>query len=170
MLKREVGTAQNIKDKKTRKRVLKALNKLIGKLSRMEIPDNGFYAYAHHKDIWIVVPDYKNPIDDYKCGKTFRLEYMESPGEPVGKVYLSTKEAIIYKVRAGMEEQLYHLTSGIPSDHRKGGQSQNRFHRKREEAIKSFLRKVRTTVSGVDIDKWVVVGQNQLVTRYLKEQ
>jgi len=169
MLKREVGTAQNIKDKKTRKRVLKALNKMIYRISNMDVSENGFYVYANHKDVWVVVPEYKNPIDNYTCGKSFRTDYLESPGEPVGKIYLSTKEAIIVKDFASSQEQLYHLTSGIPSKHSKGGQSQNRFHRKREEAIKAFLRRVKQKVNEVDIEKWLVLGESRLVTRYLKD-
>jgi len=57
------------------------------------------------------------------------------------------------------------LTSGIPSNHGKGGQSQGRFHRKREEAIDAFFRRVQDECLSIN-PTWEVVGEKTTVRRY----
>jgi peptide subunit release factor 1 (eRF1) len=41
------------------------------------------------------------------------------------------------------------ISSGIPSQHKKGGQSQQRFLRKHQEAVKSYVRKIEKKIHGL---------------------
>jgi peptide subunit release factor 1 (eRF1) len=45
---KELQTASNIKDKKTRKNVQKTLNKIIHYLKSLEVPKNGIFIFASY--------------------------------------------------------------------------------------------------------------------------
>lgn len=51
MLRKEYSTASNIKDKGTKKKVQKALKKLVSELSKMKMPDNGFIAFGAYNGV-----------------------------------------------------------------------------------------------------------------------
>ena len=51
LLRKEYATSHNIKNKKTKKRVQKALSRLLSKISSMRIPNNGFLAYGAYDGI-----------------------------------------------------------------------------------------------------------------------
>lgn len=60
----------------------------------------------------------------------------------IGKIKLSSKKAIISIIEGEHKDVKFKLTSGIAGKHGKGGQSRDRFQRKREEEVSAFLRKV----------------------------
>ncbi len=135
----------------------------------MEEYPNGYFVFASHKDVWLLEPSNKNINDDYYCGKRFLTEYLqESEREPVGLIRLSTKEAIFYQDYGGYVEKISIHASGIPSDHNQGGQSQNRFHRKRQEAIKAFLKRIRKESKKQWDTEPRVLGPSRLVKQYQK--
>ena len=43
------------------------------------------------------------------------------------------------------------ITSGIPSQHNQGGQSQQRFLRKHQEAVKRFVRNIEKATRGMEV-------------------
>lgn len=57
------------------------------------------------------------------------------------------------------------ITSGIPSQHGKGGQSQQRFLRKHQEAVKSFVKRVYNETK----DMAVVYIGNPLLVDMIRE-
>jgi len=65
------------------------------------------------------------------------------------------KEAILKKKWGDYIEVLTHLTSGIPSQHGKGGQSQKRFLRKHQQAIKAFSKRVKVKMDSYNVE-WEV--------------
>ena len=90
---------------------------------------------------------------------------MESQ-ERIGKIRISSKKAVISIVEGEYEEVKFKLTSGIPGKHGKGGQSRDRFARKREEEVNAFLRKIQSYANKVKAEKWILEGDKELVKRF----
>ena len=93
-------------------------------------------------------------MNKYSCGTTFDTEYYRtllSSREKVGKVTISSKLATISIIEGDFEDIKYKLTSGISGKHGKGGQSQQRFLRCRQEQIKHFSRRVKSYMDKNDI-------------------
>jgi peptide subunit release factor 1 (eRF1) len=53
--------------------------------------------------------------------------------------------------------------SDVKSDHSKGGFSQSRFERVRDEQIETHVEKCETTLDSVDADRLYVVGDRRLI-------
>jgi peptide chain release factor subunit 1 len=107
--------------------------------------------------------------DFYICGKTFDVEYLRqlmNPQQKIGKIQLSSKKTIISIIEGEFEETKFKLTSGIPGKHGKGGQSQGRFARKREEEVDAFLRKIYSYSKQLKVDKWIFEGDKEMVKRF----
>lgn len=56
--------------------------------------------------------------------------------------------------------------SGVKSDHSKGGFSQSRFERIRDEQIADHVRKCRESIDAIDAEKLYVVGDGRLIERF----
>ena len=91
-----------------------------------------------------------------------------APQERIGKIQISSKKAVISLVEGEYEEVQLKLTSGIPGKHGKGGQSRNRFARKREEEVNAFLRKVQLHADKVKAQRWIFEGDKELVKQFKK--
>lgn len=168
-LRKEYATSFNIKDKWTRKNVQKAISKIMNKLSNTKLPDTGFILFGSYDGVWIVIPDKRVNRDFYICGKTFDVEYLRqlmNPQQKIGKIQLSSKKTIISIIEGEFEETKFKLTSGIPGKHGKGGQSQGRFARKREEEVDAFLRKIYSYSKQLKVDKWIFEGDKEMVKRF----
>ena len=88
------------------------------------------------------------------------------PQERIGKIEISSKKAVISLIQGEYEEVKFKLTSGIAGKHGKGGQSRDRFARKREEEVNAFLRKIQSYANKVKAEKWILEGDKELVKRF----
>lgn len=84
------------------------------------------------------------------------LEFMES--EKIW-VLLSAGNTKIYREEGGEFEEVEHLKSRIEKQHSKGGFSQGRFERKREEQISQFMDEVKEFVEDLDGDIYLLGEQ-----------
>jgi len=148
---REVCTASNIKLKTTRKKVLKALQRVL----EVDMRSN-MIIFAAHDGLWTITPDVPLTKNHYWCGKTFRTDLIPPNIKAVYIADISAKEATLKKKLGDYEEIIAHLTSGIASQHKKGGQSQQRFLRKHQEAIKAFNKRVKEKMATYDVE-WEVI-------------
>lgn len=86
--------------------------------------------------------------------------------EKIGKIRLSSKKAMISVVDGEFEDVKFKLTSGIPGKHGKGGQSDPRFTRNRDERINAFLRKVYNHTKELNVKNWTFKGDKAIVKRF----
>ena len=94
----------------------------------------------------------------------FRLE--DEWVRPVGEFALAVVRAGVFALGEydDRERVDYHgFASGVKSDHSKGGFSQGRFERIRDEQIAAHLEDCETTIRERDVDRLFVVGDRRLV-------
>ena len=174
-LKNEQGTAANIKSKATRKNVLTALDKIIQHLRLFRsTPKNGLVAFAGNvspvegrEDIrlWSFEPAEKMETKVYWCDQVFVLEPLQDlvkEKEVYGLIVLDAREANVAVLKGKRIVPLKHLESTVPSKTVKGGMSQGRYDRLREDAINGFLTKVGEMSSQTFLEqenlKGVIIG------------
>lgn len=151
----EKGTASNIKSKNTRKAVLDALEMIARKLKLFnQTPKNGLAIFCGNVSsvegqedvrIWAIEPPKPLKSRIYRCDQTFvvdPLREMLQTDESYGLLVIDRKEATIGILDGKSIKVLHHMTSGVPSKIRAGGQSAQRFHRITEGLAKEFFRRV----------------------------
>ncbi len=154
-LEGEKGTAKNIKSTSTRKNVSEALDKIVRYLKTLKkTPENGLAIYCGNISevegqqdlrLWSIEPPLPLKVRLYRCDKEFVLEPLKNMlevDEVFGLLVMDRKEATIGLLEGKRIEVLQHLTSGIPSKIRAGGQSSQRFHRITEGLTKEFYKRV----------------------------
>ena len=154
-LKDEQGTASNIKSKTTRKNVVTALEKIVQHLKIFkETPPNGLAVFAGNisevegkEDIkvWSFEPPERLPTKIYWCDQTFVLEPLKAmiqEHDIYALIVLDAREASIGLLSGKSIKSLKNLDSTVPSKTVKGGMSQGRYDRLREDAINEFLNEI----------------------------
>ena len=84
----------------------------------------------------------------------------------MGRLYLSSKKAVISIVNGEFEEVKAKITSGISGQHKKGGSSSGRFYRKREDDIDLFFKRVQQHMKTFNVDHWKIIGEKSTVKRF----
>jgi peptide chain release factor subunit 1 len=151
----EKGTAANIKSKNTRKAVLDALERIGRQLKLIgQTPKNGLALFSGNVSevegqedvkIWSIEPPKPLKIKLYRCDQTFVLDPLKEmlqTDEVYGLLVIDRKEATIGLLEGKSIKVLQHMTSGVPSKIRAGGQSAARFSRITEGLAKEFFRRV----------------------------
>lgn len=134
-LEAEKGTAKNIKSTSTRKNVTDALEKITRHLKNFKkTPETGLAIFSGNVSkvegqtdlqLWDLEPPMPLKVRMYRCDKEFVLEplrEMMEIQEVFGLVVMDRKEATIGILEGKRIEMLQHMTSGIPSKVRAGGQ------------------------------------------------
>jgi len=110
-----------------------------------------------------------NPPEDAFC------EYAESPRverewfAPAGRYALAVVRADLFAVGVyadGERVSFEGFESDVKSDHSKGGFSQSRFERIRDDQIREHVEKCRAALADVDADRTFVVGQETLLGEF----
>lgn len=148
----EQSEAENIKSKQTRKNVKSALDKLQRKLKgSKKTPENGVALFAGNVseqegrpefEAWEIEPPEPIPSRIYRCDKEFVLEPLREmliDKNVFGIVCIDKSEAAIGYVRGNTLTVESTLESNVPGKTTKGGQSQQRFERIRENMYDTFL-------------------------------
>ena len=154
-LKNEQGTASNIKSKATRKNVVTALEKIVQHLKIFkETPPNGLAVFAGNVSetegkedirVWSFEPPERLPTKIYWCDQTFVLDPLKAmvqEHDVYALIVLDAREASIGLLSGKSIKTLKNLDSTVPSKTVKGGMSQGRYDRLREDAINEFLNEV----------------------------
>ena len=184
-LKDEQGTAANIKSKATRKNVMTALEKIIQHLRIFkQTPPNGLIVFAGNvsetegKDdinLWSFEPPEKMATKVYWCDQTFVLDplkEMTREKDIYGLIVLDARDANVGLLSGKSIKQLKHLDSTVPSKTVKGGMSQHRYDRIREDAIHDFLSKVGEKASEIlmkhELKGLIIGGPGPVKERFAK--
>lgn len=171
----EKGTASNIKSKNTRKNVLTALEKIIQHLRLFkQTPPNGLIVFCGNVSpvegredikIWSFEPPEKMNTKMYWCDQVFVVEPLKEmvrEKEVYGLIVLDAREANVGLLSGKTVTHLKRIESTVPSKTVKGGMSQGRYDRLRENAVIEFLNEVGDKASQILLQqpnlKGVLVG------------
>ena len=174
-LEAERSTADNIKSKATRSAVTDSIDIIIRTLKMTKkTPLNGLALYAGNisekegvSDIklWAIEPPKPLKVRMYRCDQVFvtePLRDMLQTDEVYGLIVIDRQEATIGLLEGKQIKVLRHLTSGVPSKVRAGGQSAARFHRVTEGLAKEFFRRTSQAVKELFFElprlKGILVG------------
>lgn len=171
----EKGTAENIKSKTTRKNVITALEKIINHLKLFKkVPENGLVVFCGNVSpvegkedfkLWSIEPIEKLNVKKYWCDQVFVLDFLEKMVEEkdvYGLIVLDASEATIGLLKGKSIEKIKNLESTVPSKSVKGGMSQMRYDRIRDQAIIEFLTKIGEIANEVFLKqenlKGIIIG------------
>lgn len=154
MLKQEYAVTQNVKSRVTRKNVLDALEKITNHLRQFkETPPNGLVIFAGNVSqvegqsdikLWSIEPPEELTVKMYWCDQVFKLEPLQEmvrEKEIYGIILIDTSGTDIGFLIGKKIVLEKHIDSLVPGKTTKGGWSQQRYARIREEAKLEHLKK-----------------------------
>jgi peptide chain release factor subunit 1 len=147
----EYSQASNIKSKRTRKNVTSALETIMQRLKLLrKVGENGLILLVgtipkgtqDKIEVHIITPP--KPISTYRyhCDSGFYLEPIREMLEEsglYGLIVMDRREATLGVLKGKIVESLVKLSSNVPGNTHKGGQSQARYARLREIAAHEFF-------------------------------
>ncbi|HJM66753.1 MAG TPA: peptide chain release factor aRF-1 [Candidatus Thalassarchaeaceae archaeon] len=154
-LSQELGQAQNIKSKSTRKHVTDAIESAVATLNRYPDPgENGMALFVGHVIVGnnktrlmnIVVDDPPEQILSfrYRCDSTFEISQLAEMliDRTSYGLFVIDRGECAYGIASGRRIHCQEeMQSNIMGKHRQGGQSAQRFERLIEEAAHKFFKK-----------------------------
>ena len=154
-LSQELGQAQNIKSKSTRKHVSDAIESAVATLNRYSNPgENGIALFVGHVIVGnnktrlmnIVIDDPPEQIQSfrYRCDSTFEISQLEEMliDRTSYGLFVIDRGECAYGIASGRRIHCQEeMQSNIMGKHRQGGQSAQRFERLIEEAAHKFFKK-----------------------------
>jgi peptide chain release factor subunit 1 len=163
-IRNEIVEAQNIKSKETRKAVISGLRKI---LLALRYHTEKVALYTDGDELLIEPYTGRNRI--YRCGR----EYVRPEPEfmaPYLLIVIDANEATVGMTDGEHIRVLWTDESFVPRKHDKGGQSERRFERGREEALKHWLRKVLDIVLQYHEKRQLIVaGPGMTKMAFVKE-
>jgi len=161
LLRQELSVADNIKLKKTRNAVERALTIAIDRVSKIpKIPDKGLVLFAGENPdtgesiTVMLVPPEEVPVFFYRTDKVFHTEFLEemvSETNIIGLLIIERDAATIGLLKGNRLQVVEELEDYIPGKHQKGGQSQRRYDRIIEQMVEDFYKRVGEHVNKVFI-------------------
>ena len=152
LLRQEYSITDNIKLKRTRDAVQRALAAAMERLSKVtKVPENGLVIFCGQDmntgDFICLMfsPPEPVPVFFYRTDKWFHTEFLEEMLEheaAYGLIIVERDQATIGLLKGTRIQVLEELEGFVPGKHHKGGQSQRRFDRLIEQAVDEFFKDV----------------------------
>ena len=152
LLRTEYSITDNIKLKRTKDAVQRALAAAMDRLSRIQkVPKNGLVLFCGEnmetRDFVCMMfsPPEPVPVFFYRTDKWFHTEFLEDMlehDETFGLVIVERDQATIGVLKGSRIQVLEELEGYVPGKHHRGGQSQRRFDRQIEQFVKGFYKEV----------------------------
>jgi len=113
----------------------------------------------------------------YYCGKEYK-EIKENKEHPIYLIVIDSNSCAIGKTNYESISIIWTKRSHVMGKHTKGGWSQRRFERGREEQLKAWFRTVRDIIIDTWNDEQIIIGCNGLnknkfineIPKYLQEK
>ncbi|HLC57217.1 MAG TPA: peptide chain release factor aRF-1 [Candidatus Nanoarchaeia archaeon] len=170
-LQQEQGTAENIKSKENRKRVIDSLERMIRHLKLFKAtPKNGLAAFSGNIseseskvniEIFSIEPPEPVKTRLYRCDQAFVLDILKEMldvKEAYGLIVVDNREANIGILKGTSITEIMSMTSGVPGKIKAGGQSQARFARLREIAAHEFYKRIAEAANKEFLNKPAIKG------------
>ncbi|MBT4334735.1 peptide chain release factor aRF-1 [archaeon] len=164
-LAQEQHTATNIKDARTKKNVIDSLEKVIRQLKLYKkTPENGLAIFAGNTstneskiDIEVFTIEPPQPLNMrlYRCDQKFvtdALKEMMEYREVYGLIVVDRREGNLGLLKGTAIVEVAKFTSNVPGKTTKGGQSQQRYARLRDEAMHEFFKRIGDAVNKEFLD------------------
>lgn len=152
LLRQEYSITDNIKLKRTRQAVKRALSAAIERLQLIpKVPPNGLTVFCGENVetgdfiCYVFSPPERIQVFYYRTEKTFITELLEDmveEREAIGVIIVERDQATIGLLKSGSLEVLEELEGYVPGKHEKGGQSQRRYERIIEQLVEEFFKRV----------------------------
>jgi len=150
LLTTEYGSASNIKNRVNRQSVEDAIVSVQQKLKLYnKIPTNGLIIYSgiiNDKRVIIDFEPFKPLVSFlYKCDSKFHtneLSYLLQDDKSYGYIIIDGNSTLFGTLNGFNKNIIYEYSVNLPNKQGRGGQSQNRFQRIREEKRHNYLVKV----------------------------
>ncbi len=186
MLKQEYAVTQNVKSRTTRKNVLDALEKISNHLRQFkETPPNGLVVFAGNVSqvegqsdirLWSFEPPEELTVKMYWCDQKFALEPLKEmvrEKEVYGLIVLDSSGSDIGLLIGKKIVLEKHVDSLVPGKTTKGGWSQQRYARIREEAKLEHLKKTGEEASEIfsqyqDLKGIIIGGPGPLKEKFFE--
>ncbi|MEE2811449.1 MAG: peptide chain release factor aRF-1 [Candidatus Thermoplasmatota archaeon] len=154
-LSQEIGQAQNIKSKQTKKHVSDAIESASSAIGRYrETPSRGLAVFTGHviignnktRMVTVIIDDPPEPFRSfrYRCDSTFEVSQLEDMliDKTCYGLFVIDRGEAAYGIASGKTVHCQEeLESNIMGKHRQGGQSAQRFERLIEEAAHKFFKR-----------------------------
>ncbi|MCH8909086.1 MAG: peptide chain release factor aRF-1 [Candidatus Heimdallarchaeota archaeon] len=167
----ELGTAVNIKDKKTAKAVSDALRQILARMQYLKNGENGLVIFSGNtletgKEYYAIEPPDPVTIKDYICDSKFHIEHLKDMLEQkdqLGIIVIDRGGATFATIRGSYLDIIDDQTSFVPGKHGRGGQSAGRIERGIEILAREFYSKMARKANQIfleerDISALVVGG------------
>ncbi len=169
LLREEYGTASNIKDKNTGKAVQAAIQSILARLKLLKNTDNGLVIFCGQTDngmeFYAIEPPEPVGIKQYVCDNIFHTEHLEEmldEKDSYGLVVIDRGGATFAVVRGNHLEIVHDKDSFVPSKHRQGGQSAQRFERGLELMAQEWYNRMAELANKIFLEthpvKGIIVG------------
>ncbi len=152
LLREEYSISDNIKLKKTRNAVKRALAAAMDRLQMIpKVPPNGLVLFCGENvdtgdfACYVFSPPEKINVFYYRTEKRFITDFLEEMIEDrdvIGIIIIERDQATIGVLKGSRLEVLEEMADYIPGKHKMGGQSQRRFDRIIEQMVEEFFKRV----------------------------
>ncbi len=152
LLRQEYSITDNIKLKRTRDAVQRALSAAMDRLTLIQkVPENGLVLFCgedmNTRDFICLMfsPPEPVPVFFYRTDKTFHTEFLEEMIESedtYGLLIVESDQATIGILKGTRITVLEEVEGYVPGKHHRGGQSQRRFDRQIEQFVRGFYKQV----------------------------
>jgi peptide chain release factor subunit 1 len=151
MLKDELGTTTNIKDRKTGKAVADALRSILSRMQYLKNGENGLAIFAGVTDsaqkveYFAIDPPEKVSVKTYLCDTKFDVEHLKGMLETkdqLGIIVIDRGGATFATIRGSALNVIDDVDSFVPGKHSRGGQSAGRIERGIEILAREFYSKM----------------------------
>lgn len=138
---KELSYALNIQDKTDKNSIITGLKKI-----KRELTDGKAYFWDGEKELFVV--DYNGNSGKYHCGRDYDVSLLGfGKNSKYLLVVMDANHCTIGILNGKRIEKIWDKKSYVPRKQDAGGQSQKRFERAREEALKQWFKKVSEKVS-----------------------
>jgi len=173
LLNKEEPIIDNIKSRVTRQGIQKSFLNLRSALLSLKRSKNGYILCVSPEKV-VIIDNILITSDKYFCGGEFYSNPLEEAIQrslnPIGILIIETKEATLGYISERIHI-LKNMTSGIAGKHNKGGQSQARFQRDREEKIKHFFTRIgkesEIFLDAYPITELIISGSGKTKNKFL---
>ena len=152
LLRQEYSTADNIKLKRTRQAVKRALAAAMDRLQMIpKVPRNGLVLFCGENvetgdfACYVFSPPEPIHVFYYRTDKRFITDFLEEMVEAddvIGIIIVERDHGTIGVLKGTRLQVLEELTDYIPGKHKMGGQSQRRFDRIIEQLVEQFFKRL----------------------------
>ncbi len=152
LLRQEYSITDNIKLKRTRQAVKRALSAAMDRLQMInKVPPNGLVLFCGEDmntgkfECFMFSPPERINVFYYRTDKRFITDFLEDMVEDrdaVGIIIVERDQATIGLLRGARLEVLEEIEGYVPGKHKMGGQSQRRYERIIEQMVEDFYKRV----------------------------